>query len=85
MNEQRKLYRMIQQVSFVLYETGLYLDTHPNCRQALAYFQRYNTRLRELTERYESRYGPLIMYGQNANSNQWQWVGSPWPWEYDAQ
>lgn len=85
MNEQKKLYRMIQQVSFVLYETGLYLDTHPNCRQALAYFQRYNTRLRELTERYETRYGPLTMYGQNAGCDQWQWVASPWPWEYDGQ
>ncbi len=85
MNEQKKCFRMIQQVSFVLYETALYLDTHPNCRQALAYFNKYNARLRELMEKYESRYGSLTMYGQSCSSDHWQWVNAPWPWEYDCQ
>ena len=85
MNEQKKLYRMIQQVSFVLYETALYLDTHPHCRPALEYFNRYNARLKELTEKYESRFGPLTMSGQNCGSTCWQWVETPWPWEYDCQ
>jgi len=85
MNEQKKLYRMIQQVSFVLYETALYLDTHPDCRPALEYFNRYNTRLRELKEKYQSRYGSLTIFGQKDCSDQWQWVNTPWPWEYDCQ
>ena len=61
MHEQKKLFRMIQQVSFVLYETALYLDTHPHCRQALAYFNKYNARLRELMENRE------LEYVQNGN------------------
>ncbi|MBE6613924.1 MAG: spore coat protein CotJB [Ruminococcaceae bacterium] len=85
MNEQKRLFRMIQQVSFVLYETALYLDTHPHCRPALAYFNKYNARRRELMEKYESKYGPLTMYGQNCSSDHWQWVETPWPWEYDCQ
>jgi len=76
---------MIQQVSFVLYETALYLDTHPDCRPALEYFNRYNTRLRELKEKYQSRYGSLTIFGQKDCSDQWQWVKTPWPWEYDCQ
>ena len=84
MNDRKKLYRMIQQVSFVLYETALYLDTHPHCRPALEHFRRYNTRLRELTEKYESRFGPLTMYGQN-DCDSWQWSETPWPWEFDCQ
>jgi spore coat protein JB len=76
---------MIQQISFVLYETALYLDTHPNCRQALAYFHKYNARLQELTEKYEAKYGPLTMYSPNCGCDHWQWATLPWPWEYDCQ
>ena len=71
--------------SFAVDDLTLYLDTHPHCRQALAYFNKYNARLRELMEKYESRYGSLTMYGQNCGSDHWQWVNAPWPWEYDCQ
>ncbi len=84
MNDRKRMYRMIQQISFVLYETALYLDTHPHCRQAMEYFARYNTKLHELTQKYEELYGPLTIYGQNC-SDSWQWTLQPWPWEYDCQ
>ncbi len=82
MSEQRKMEKKLQQISFVLYETALYLDTHPRCRQALAYFDRYNRQLQELTARYESRFGPVTFHGQKEGSDRWQWVSTPWPWEF---
>ncbi len=82
MSEQRKMEKKIQQLSFVLYEVALYLDTHPHCKQALAYFDRYNRQLRELAARYESRFGPVTFYGQREGCDHWQWVDSPFPWEY---
>lgn len=83
MNEQRKLQRMIETYSFVLYETALYLDTHPHCRAALEYYGKYNARLKEAMEKYESRFGPITIYG-NRNCEEWQWVKEPWPWEFNA-
>jgi len=84
MNERNKLMRMIQQYSFVLYETALYLDTHPHCRRALEYYQRYNCKMQEAKERYERLYGPLTIFG-NTCGDTWNWVIEPWPWEYDCQ
>jgi len=84
MNDRKKMYRTIQQISFVLYETALYLDTHPNCRRALEYFSRYNVRLQELTAKYEELYGPITIFSQNC-SDTWQWATQPWPWEYECQ
>ena len=47
MNEQKKLFRLIQNCSFMIQETALYLDTHPNCRQALRHMEKYQRILRE--------------------------------------
>ena len=83
MNEQKKLFRMIQNESFAVYETALYLDGHPGSRRALEYFNKHNSRLAELTEKYENKYGPLTFKG-NDSSDRWKWVDSPWPWEYES-
>ena len=85
MNEQKKLFELIQQYSFVLYETALYLDGHPKCTAALEYFGKYNSKLREATAEYESKYGPLTMYGHACGCESWKWVSEPWPWEYDCR
>ncbi len=81
MNEQKKLYKLIENYSFVIYETALYLDGHPNCRRALAHYAKYRAKLLEAAHLYEEKYGPLTMYGQNG-CDVWQWVKAPWPWEY---
>ena len=96
-NEQKRLYRMMQQYAFVLQETALYLlyafvlqetalylDTHPNCRAALSYFRKNNARLAEVTAQYEAKYGPVTYYGQDCGEH-WKWVDTPWPWEYNAE
>ena len=80
MNEQRKLRRMIENYSFVVYETVLYRDTHPRCRAALQHYEKYRTRLLEAIREYEDNYGPLTIYGGKA-CDSWKWVEDPWPWE----
>ncbi len=84
MTEKKKLLMTIQQYSFVLYETALYLDTHPTCKDALDYFNMYNLKLKEAVCEYETKYGPLTIHGQS-DANVWQWVCEPWPWEYDCK
>ena len=35
---QEKLMQLIQKASFAVYDTKLFLDTHPNCQEALDYY-----------------------------------------------
>ncbi len=80
MNEKNKLLKMIQAYSFVLNETVLYLDTHPNCRAALRHHKNYKERLDDAKRLYEEKYGMLTMHSGNSNDH-WQWASEPWPWE----
>ena len=54
-----KLFRAIQMYGFAIDEIKLYLDTHPNCRNALDFYHRYNDLRREAEEEYIRLYGPL--------------------------
>lgn len=80
MNEQRKLFRFIQSCSFAIQETALYLDTHPNCRSALRYMEKYRRLLREAENKYEEKYGQLTITS-GIGTDSWRWVKEPWPWE----
>ena len=70
---------MIQQYSFALVECNLFLDSHPNNRDALEYFEEVKRMLAEYTEAYEENYGPLTVFGSDEKS--FDWVNTPWPWE----
>ena len=47
LSEKERLLRKIQACSFALVEANLYLDSHPTCRDGLAYFARLQGRKRE--------------------------------------
>lgn len=80
MNEQKKLMNMIRNYSFAVTEAVLYLDTHPHCRKALRFYEKYRRMYREAVEMYEQKFGPMTMYGGECGDH-WQWVEEPWPWE----
>ena len=70
----------IQKLSFVKAELELYLDTHPNCRTALDYYQKTLMELARLNEQYENEVGPITAAGVRSTDN-WTWIGGPWPWQ----
>ena len=77
---QGSLEEKIRSLAFVKTELELYLDTHPNCRTALEYYQTTLAELEKLTEQYENEVGPLTAQGVNS-TDEWTWVGGPWPWQ----
>ena len=80
MTEQQNMMRRLQVQSFVIDDIRLYLDTHPDDKRALEYYQKYRS-LKEQTEReYVERYGPIDSF-QVDSSTRWTWVDTPWPWE----
>ena len=73
-----ELLKEIMEVSFTLTELGLFLDTHPDCKKALAMHKEYANKYKKLTDAYQKIYGPLKM---DYPCNSWRWGESPWPWE----
>lgn len=83
MNPKDKLLRVIQMYGFALDEIRLYLDTHPDCQEALEYYHKYNALKKSAVEEYNRLYGPLTS-GQVQSHTRWTWVQEPWPWERSA-
>ena len=67
-------------VRFALIELGLYLDTHPDCHEAMKLFLEYRDRLAMLERRYTNTVGPLTMWDVNGK-NGWTWGEGPMPFE----
>ena len=79
---QKQLLNFINEVSFASYETLLFLDTHPDDQEALAYFHKYNHLRNEAMKEYAKRFGPLtISTADDCSSKCWEWMNQPWPWE----
>ena len=76
-----QLMNKIQKLSFALYETQLFLDTHPECRRALEYFHELTVALTEARLEYQNRFGPIT--ADEVVGEKWTWVMSPWPWQSD--
>jgi spore coat protein JB len=77
-----ELLKRIQEVNFAVLETVLYLNTHPEDREALKLHNELSEEYHELVEEYQRRYGPLYSNYPDADYP-WRWKDSPWPWEID--
>ena len=80
MNGKEQLLHDIGIVSFVLVELGLYLDTHPNDRNAIEYFNHYNRIKHQMSKEFSMKYYPLTMDMADSNK-EWRWGAAPLPWE----
>ncbi|MDN5347952.1 MAG: spore coat protein [Clostridia bacterium] len=78
---QRELLEQIMQWGFVAVDLTLFLDTHPDNREALRDYNRAVERLMALHKEYQERYGPLMAYGHHPSDYPWEWIQEPWPWE----
>ena len=78
---QQEMIKKLQEISFTLVELNLYLDTHPDCQQALTLYNTYAQQQKELREEYYKNYGTLLNFGNMPAGDSFQWVNSPWPWE----
>ena len=68
----KELLHAIGEASFVLDDLRLYLDTHPDCPEALALFSEFQNRREALVHQYEKSYGALSSYGPN-EADTWIW------------
>lgn len=76
-----QLLRWIDEVSFAVTEITLYLDTHPEDSDALAFFNHYNEERKKAMARYAADYAPLTLDTVQPEDDYWRWALEPWPWE----
>ncbi|KSV60321.1 spore coat protein CotJB [Acetivibrio ethanolgignens] len=78
--DKEKLLSFIHEVGFAIDDVVLYLDTHPQDKQAMEYYETYRRLRNQAVEEYTRLYGPLT--NENvAFGSYWAWVSTPWPWE----
>jgi spore coat protein JB len=82
-NDRNALFRKIHECEFMMIDLGLYLDTHPDCVQALNAFQKHRASYQKHAAEYERLYGPLTFYSVSSDTC-WPWQQLPWPWEMEA-
>ena len=66
--------------SFAVDDLTLYLDTHPNCQEALGCFANLKGLEANLMQEINASYFPLTATAAGGEC-QWEWVKGPWPWE----
>ena len=80
MNQRNQALYNVQTAAFALYDTALYLDTHPHDTQALAAFDEYKRNCEAATAFYEEHFGSLC-FPEAGNGSCWEWYKGPWPLE----
>lgn len=70
----------LQALCFVVHELGLYLDTHPDDKEAFALFQKYAAMEQSARETYLEKHGPLTK-AETAREDRYTWLDGKWPWE----
>ena len=73
----------LQTLNFAINELALYLDTHPNDREALELYQTYQRMYHQGMMEFGEKYGPLT-HCQPTQGERYRWTNDPWPWEYAA-
>lgn len=82
--EQKKLKRYIDLVSFAALDCAMFLDTHPESKEALEYFEYYKNARKQAIKEYSSRFSPLNLDTVPKGTEFWAWANKPWPWEMEG-
>ena len=77
----QQLMKQVMLYGFACVDASLYLDTHPDDAEALAYFKEHDRIYREAVEEYSRNYGPLTLSHAHHCGSYWNWVNQPWPWQ----
>ncbi|MBQ3405488.1 MAG: spore coat protein CotJB [Oscillospiraceae bacterium] len=71
-------------LDFIIKELNLYLDTHPDDKDAFAFMKKMLALSSEGRKRYVKLYGPISMSDME-NMASYTWLSGPWPWEYHVK
>lgn len=73
----------LQVLGFAVQELALYLDTHPDDKEALELYRTYQRMLHKGNMDFGDKCGPLT-HAMPVDDKTYSWLNDPWPWEYAA-
>ena len=71
-------------LDFVIRELNLYLDTHPDDREAFETLQKCIRMRAEGHKRYTEQYGPVTVSDLSC-ADVYDWLNAPWPWQPEGE
>jgi len=74
----------IMALDFMIKELNLYLDTHPDDKEAFSLLQSVINLSEEGREKYVRLYGPITVKDLK-KCGKYTWINGPWPWEYNER
>lgn len=78
----QELLHRINVASFSVDDVKLFLDTHPENSEALAWFHEYSRIRNDALREYARLYYPLTIDTASVScSDYWKWINEPWPWQ----
>lgn len=76
-----QLFDWINMLNFCAYDMQLYLDTHPDDEEGIAYFNQCVEMLQAAKEKYKQMCGSTMAYSGVPYENYFSWSDRPLPWE----
>ena len=80
MESRRDAMKKLMAADFAAYELQLFLDTHPDDKNAMVQYTEAVRKAAVARNEYEANYGPITA-ASAAGKLPWQWIVSPWTWE----
>lgn len=71
-------------LGFVIKELNLYLDTHPNDKEAFNMLKSLNKLMQEGNQKFVEMFGPQTIM-DITSGDEYSWLNNPWPWEYTGR
>lgn len=73
----------LQALGFAINELALYLDTHPEDKEALELYRQYQRLYDKGTAEFTDKCNPLT-HMSAVDHESYTWMKDPWPWEFAA-
>lgn len=73
----------LQALCFVVQELALYLDTHPDDKEAFELFKQFTAMEKAAQESFEKNRRRPITRSAAANTDHYSWLKDPWPWNFE--
>ncbi len=82
--ERDELLKQLSILDFWAVDLQLYLDTHPDDKEAIQKYNEINIEAAKVRSVYEMNFGPLCSYRSLSNPDIWSWgTDELWPWNKD--
>ncbi|GAB6137233.1 spore coat protein CotJB [Halanaerobaculum tunisiense] len=81
--EQLEMLKRLMELEFTAVDLNLFLNTHPDCREALADYNQTTSKLMDLKMEYQEEYGPISAMHPTYDEYYWSYLETDWPWQID--